>query len=259
MLLEGRVAIVSGVGPGIGREVALALAREGADVALAARSEDRLAKVAADVAALGCRAICVPTDVARAEDRERLAETTLKELGRVDILVNNAFMQPPLKPVEDLADEDWQRAFEVNMLGGMGMAKAVLPAMRSHDGGSIVFVNTMSSRTAGYGMGPYAATKAGMLVAARVLAREVGPDAIRVNSVAPGYVWGPNLRWWFKQLAKERAITPEAVYDEIATGMALRRIATSEEVANTILFLASDLSSGITGETIDVNAGRWFE
>jgi NAD(P)-dependent dehydrogenase (short-subunit alcohol dehydrogenase family) len=117
----------------------------------------------------------------------------------------------------------------------------------------------MSSRTAGYGMGPYAATKAGMLVAARVLAREVGPEGIRVNSVVPGYVWGPNLRWWFKQLAQERGITPEEVYEEVASGMALRRIPTSEDVANAILFLASDLASGITGESLDVNGGRWFE
>jgi NAD(P)-dependent dehydrogenase (short-subunit alcohol dehydrogenase family) len=259
MLLDGTVAIVCGVGPGIGREAALALAREGADVALAARTEEKLAKVAAEVTALGRRAVSVPTDVAVAGDRERLVEQAVKELGRLDVLVNNAFVQPPLKPTEDIAEEDWRRAFDVNMLGSIGMAKAVLPAMRSAGGGSIVFVNTMSSRTAGYGMGPYAATKAGMLVAARVLAREVGPDGIRVNSVVPGYVWGPNLRWWFKSLAAERGVTPEEIEKEVAAGMALRRIPTSEEVANAILFLASDLASGITGESLDVNGGRWFE
>lgn len=259
MLLEGKVVIVSGIGPGIGREAALTLARHGADVALAARTEEKLAKVAAELTTLGRRAIAVPADISVADDRERLVSTTLKELGRIDGLVNNAFVQPPLRATEDLADDDWRRAFEVNLLGSMGMAKAVLPAMRSQSGGAIVFVNTMSARTAGWGMGPYAASKAGLMIAARVLAREVGADGIRVNSVVPGYVWGPNLKWWFKQLAKERGVTPEQVYEEVAAGMALKRIPTSEEVANAILFLASDLSSGITGETLDVNGGRWFE
>lgn len=257
-LLTDRVAIVSGIGPGIGRETALALAREGADVVLGARTEARLAEVAAEVEALGRKAVRVPTDVADEAQCVRLADAARASLGRIDVLVNNAFVQPPMQTIEENSMDVWRQAVEVNLFGSLQMTKAVIPAMKEQGSGSVVFVSSMSARTTSPLFGAYSATKNALMSAARTLAGELGPAGIRVNSVVPGYVWGPSLRWWFKQLAKERGVTQEEIYTEVARDTCLRRIPTSAEVAACILFLASDLASAVTGQSLDVNSGQWF-
>ncbi len=259
MLLKDRVAIVSGIGPGLGKEIALALAREGADVALGARTEDRLREVAGEVEALGRRTIWAPTDVTDPAQRQALVDATVDAFGRVDVLVNNAFVQPPFKRIEYETEDMFRRAFEVNVLGGLGMARAVIPAMQAQGGGSIVFINTMSIRTSEIKTGAYAASKSALFGAARVLAREHGRDGIRVNSVMPGYVMGPNLEWYFNHLAEKEGVTPQDVYDRVAEQTALRHLPTSAEVADAVVFFASDLSRVITGQSLDVNGGHWFD
>jgi NAD(P)-dependent dehydrogenase (short-subunit alcohol dehydrogenase family) len=258
MLLEGRAVVVTGVGPGIGRETALAVAREGADVALGARTEERLREVAAEVEALGRKAVVVPTNIAKEEQCRALADACVSSFGRIDALVQNAFKQPPMRRIEDENAEEWQRAFNINVVGSISMAKAVLPAMRERGSGSIVFVSSLSARNADVTLGAYSAAKAALLSVARTMAREWGEYGIRVNSVAPGHVWGPNLEWYFNYLAKEQGRAMEDVKGEIDALSPLNKIATSEEIAKAILFLASDLSSGMTGQTIDVNAGAWM-
>ncbi len=259
MLLKDRVAIVSGIGPGLGREIALALAREGADVALGARSEDRLKEVAAEIESLGRRTVWRSTDVTVEGQRQALVDATVEAFGKVDVLVNNAFLQPPMKRIEYETEDMFRKAFEVNTLGGIGMAKAVIPAMKEGGGGSIVFINTMSIRTSEVKTGAYAASKSALLAAARVLAREHGRDGIRVNSVMPGYVWGPNLAWYFNHLAEKEGVTVQQVHERIADQTALQHIPTSAEVADAVVFFASDLSRVVTGQSLDVNAGHWFE
>jgi NAD(P)-dependent dehydrogenase (short-subunit alcohol dehydrogenase family) len=258
MLLEGRAAIVTGVGPGIGREAAVALAREGADVALGARTEQRLQEVAEEIEALGRKAVYLPTNIAKEEECVALADAAAQAFGRIDVLVQNAFKQPPMRRIEDENAQEWERAFRINVIGSISMAKAVLPAMKERKEGSIVFVSSLSARNADLELGAYSAAKAALLSVARTMAREWGGYGIRVNSVAPGHVWGPNLQWYFDFLAKEQGRSPEAVKAEIDALSPLNKIATSEEVAKAILFLASDLSSGMTGQTIDVNAGAWM-
>jgi NAD(P)-dependent dehydrogenase (short-subunit alcohol dehydrogenase family) len=258
MLLEGRAVVVTGVGPGIGRETALAVAREGADVALGARTEERLREVAAEVEALGRKAVVVPTNIAKEEQCRALADACVSSFGRIDALVQNAFKQPPMRRIEDENAEEWQRAFNINVVGSISMAKAVLPAMRERGSGSIVFVSSLSARNADVTLGAYSAAKAALLSVARTMAREGGEYGIRVNSGAPGHVWGPNLEWYFNYLAKEQGRAMEDVKGEIDALSPLNKIATSEEIAKAILFLASDLSSGMTGQTIDVNAGAWM-
>jgi NAD(P)-dependent dehydrogenase (short-subunit alcohol dehydrogenase family) len=259
VLLKDRVAIVSGIGPGLGKEIALALAREGADVAMGARTEDRLRDVAADIEALGRRSYWAATDVTDESQRRALVDGTVESLGRVDVLVNNAFVQPPFKRIEYETEEMFRTAFEVNVLGGLGMARAVIPAMQAQGGGSIVFINTMSIRTTLVKTGAYAASKSALFAAARVLAREHGRDGIRVNSVMPGYVWGPNLEWYFNHLADKEGVTPQDVYDRVAQETALRHLPTGAEVADAVVFFASDLSRVITGQSLDVNGGHWFD
>jgi NAD(P)-dependent dehydrogenase (short-subunit alcohol dehydrogenase family) len=259
MLLKDRVGIVSGIGPGMGRDLALALAREGANVVLGARTEDRLREVAADVEALGRRVAWRRTDIAEEAQCEALAETAREDFGRIDILVNNAFLPPSMKRIEYETIEHWRQSFDVNVLGSLQMTRAVVPVMKEQQSGSIVFINTMSIRTAEMKAGAYAATKSALFTMARVLARELGEHGIRVNTVLPGHVWGPSLEWWFEYLAKKQETTPQAVYDSVANQAALRHIPTSAEVADAVVFFASDLSRAVTGQSLDVNAGHWLE
>ena len=146
MLLKDRVAIVSGIGPGMGRDISLAFARQGANVVLAARGADKLEAVAAEVRACGRRALCVATDIAKVDDCRTLADAAQREFGRIDILVNNAF-RGGLEPLMADADtSEWRKIFDVNVFGSLQLTQAVIPHMRRGGGGSIVFINSMSMR-----------------------------------------------------------------------------------------------------------------
>jgi NAD(P)-dependent dehydrogenase (short-subunit alcohol dehydrogenase family) len=257
-LLAGRVVVVSGVGPGTGRSVALACAREGADVVLAARTVAAVEEVAAEVRSRGRRALAVPTDVARVDDCRRLADAARAELGRIDVLVNNAFRSAPYDAVERASMDDWRQIFDVNVFGSIQLSQAVIPHMRAQRGGSIVMINSMSVRVIEPRFGGYAASKGALMTAMQTMAKELGTDGIRVNAVVPGYIWGPALQRWFAQLATERGTTPEAIYAEIAARTALNHIPDSDEIADAVVFFASDLSRAITGQALDVNGGHYF-
>jgi len=257
MLLEDRTAIVSGIGPGMGRDISLAFAREGANLVLAARTAGSLESLVAEVRATGRRAIGVVTDIARDGDAERLVEAAVAEFGRVDVLVNNAFKGPSFKRFEDDALSSWRAVFDVNVFGALRLTQVVVPHMKER-GGSIVFINTMSTRIIEEGAGSYAASKGALLTAAQTLARELGRYRIRVNSVVPGYIWGKPVEGYFRMLAAQRGTTPEAVHAEIAGQTALNHIPTSAEIADAVLFFASDLSRVVTGQALDVNGGHFF-
>src|SRR6185369_434492 len=231
MLLKDRVAIVSGIGPGMGRDISLACAREGADVVLAARGADKLDAVAVEVRALGRRALSVPTDIASAEDCRRLTDTAQAEFGRIDILVNNAFKGGLEPRMADADTNEWRKIFDVNVFGSLQLTQAAIPHMRRRGAGSIIFVNSMSMRVIEPNFGGYAASKGALMIAAQTLAKELGRDGIRVNSVVPGYIWGPALQGYFNMLAKQQNTTPDAIYAEIASRTALNHIPTSEEIA----------------------------
>jgi NAD(P)-dependent dehydrogenase (short-subunit alcohol dehydrogenase family) len=257
MLLTDRVAIVSGIGPGMGRDISLAFAREGAHVVLAARSAGNLDTVAAEVRALGRHALCVPTDIAQPDQCQRLADAAHAEFGRIDVLVNNAYAGGPEPKIEDANLDAWRQVFDVNVFGSLQLSKAVIPHMKA-TGGSIIFINSMSMRIIEPGFGGYAASKGALMTAAQTLAKEVGAYHIRVNSVVPGYIWGASLEAYFTLLAKQQKTTPEAVYAHIAAHTALNHIPTSEEIAGAVVFFASDLSRVITGQALDVNGGHFF-
>ncbi|RIL06471.1 MAG: short-chain dehydrogenase [Proteobacteria bacterium] len=257
-MLQGRVAIVSGIGPGMGRDVSLALAREGADLVLAARPASKLAEVAEEVRAAGRRALEVPADITRVDDCRRVAAQAQEAFGRADVLVNNAFDMGAFVRMEDATAEDLLRPLRVNLIGSLQLTHEVLPLMKAQRRGSIVMINSMIVRDVLPSMGPYGASKAALLAATQGLAREMGPHGIRVNSVVPGYIWGESLRGYFAQQAKQRGVDPQTVYDEVAAQTALRHLPTSEEIADAVVFFASDLSRVVTGQSLDVNGGHVF-
>ena len=259
MLLEGRVALVSGIGPGLGRDISLRLADAGADIVLAARTESRLAEVAKEVEARGRRAVCVPTDITKDADAKNAVKAAVDSLGRLDVLVNNAFHTGTMTPFEaDDLDAGFRDTVEVNLFGSLRVSQAAIPVMKEQGRGSIVMINTMSIRRVSEGYSAYAASKAGLEAAARGMARELGPYGIRVNSVLPGYIWGPGVQAFFKARAVQEDRTEQEIYDEVAGEIALQSIPPSHEIAGAVVFYASDLSCAITGTALDVNGGHWI-
>jgi NAD(P)-dependent dehydrogenase (short-subunit alcohol dehydrogenase family) len=258
VLLASKVAIVSGVGAGLGRELALAFAREGAAVVLGARSEDFLRELADDIVAKGGSALAVPTNIADAAQCARLVETAVGELGRVDCLVNNAFRMDTFQSFEDADLATWRKIMDVNVFGTLQLTKRVLAPMKAQGAGSIVFVNSMIVRKPQPNQGGYTISKAALLSAAQVLAKELGPVGIRVNSILPGAMWGPNVQTWVKMLAESNGTSEQEEYDKLAAEMPLGVIPPDEDVANAAVFLASDLARMITGQSLDVNGGEVF-
>jgi NAD(P)-dependent dehydrogenase (short-subunit alcohol dehydrogenase family) len=256
--MKGRVAVVSGVGPGLGRSVALAFADAGAQVVLAARDANRLEAVAADVRARGATAVCVPTDITDASQRERLVRRAVDELGRLDALVNNAFTMGPMAKAIDLTVDDWRAAIEINLVATVALSLEAARWMIDHGGGAIVMVNSQAARRGAPRRGPYAASKAALLSAAQVLASELGPEGVRVNSVVPGQIWADSLEQHYASIAARRGTSVEDVVNRVVADIPLRRIARPEEVADAVVYLASDRASAITGQALDVNAGNWF-
>lgn len=259
MLLEGKVAIVSGIGPGMGRDISLAFANEGADVVLAARTASKLDAVAEEIHSLGRRALCVPTDIAKPDECAQLVAACIAEFGQLDVLVNNAFVQPPFLTIEDSTEEHFRAAFEVNFFGQAWLTKAAIPYLKQAAPSSVVFINTMSAWRMRENFGIYAASKLAQLGMAKTLAVELGKYRIRVNSVHPGYIWGPSVRWFFQTQAEQRGVSFDDVYNEVAAETAIHHLPGSDEIAQAVVFLASEkMSSSITGESIDVNAGMWI-
>jgi NAD(P)-dependent dehydrogenase (short-subunit alcohol dehydrogenase family) len=257
MLLKDKVAVVSGVGPGLGKEIALALAREGAAVVLGARTEAQLKDVAAEIEGTGGRALWVQTNITDVEQCRRLVHTATDGFGRVDVLVNNAFRPDAFERFEDVDLDKWRRIFEVNVFGSLQLTKEVIPPMKAQGGGSIVFINSMIIRKVLPNQGGYAASKGALLTAAQVLARELGSYKIRVNSVVPGWMWGPSVEALFEMRAGEGRSKQEQ-YDEIAREISLGVIPPDDDVANAVVFFASDRSALVTGQSLDVNGGEVF-
>jgi NAD(P)-dependent dehydrogenase (short-subunit alcohol dehydrogenase family) len=257
-LLEGRTAIVSGVGPGMGRDAALLLADHGAHVVLGARTESKVAAVADEVVDRGGSATAVRLDITDPASCTSVASTALEATGRIDVLVNNAFQDGTFRHFEDSDLADWKTTMDVNLWGTLQMTQAVVPAMRDQGRGRIVMVNTMSVRRIQARFGAYATSKGALETATKALAVELGPHGIRVNGIHPGYIWGDSVEAWFAYQASKRDVDPQVVYDEVAGETCLRYLPHSSEIVGSILFFASDLSLPITGQSLGVNCGHWL-
>jgi NAD(P)-dependent dehydrogenase (short-subunit alcohol dehydrogenase family) len=257
-LLTGRVAVVSGVGPGLGRAIALAFVDAGAAVVLVARDGKRLDKIASEVRTRDRDVSVVEADITVAPDRARIVAQAVAQWGRLDILVNNAFAMGPMAPALEIGDDEWRAVVEVNLVATVALSIEAARWMVEHGGGSIVMVNSQAARRGAPRRGPYAASKAGLLAAAQVLASELGPSGIRVNSVVPGQIWGESLESHYEQVAARRGVTVADVVAGVVRDIPLRRIPSAEEIAAAVVFLAGDGAAAITGQALDVNAGNWF-
>jgi NAD(P)-dependent dehydrogenase (short-subunit alcohol dehydrogenase family) len=255
-VLAGRVVVISGVGPGLGRAIAEQCARAGADLVLASRTEARLQEVAADITALGRRALVVPTDINDDAAAQHLLDASVGEYGHVDALISNAFAVPPLGPLQTVDFDQARAGFETNVFAALRLSRLFLPAL-SETHGNIVMINSSVLRHSSQPYGAYKMTKASLLALAQCLASEFGPRGVRVNSVAPGWIWAETLQNYFGYLAHQRGVDAQVVYDEIAATIDLRRLPVPDEIADAVVFMASDLARGVTGHCLDVNCGEY--
>jgi NAD(P)-dependent dehydrogenase (short-subunit alcohol dehydrogenase family) len=245
MLLADKVCIITGAASqrGIGRATARLFSQHGGSVVIV-DLDDGQAKAAA--AELGEGHLGFACDVTDRQSCQNAAERVVGELGRVDVLVNNAGITQPLK-IMDIRPDNYDAVLDVNLRGTLYMSQAVIPQMREQRSGSIVCMSSVSAQRGGgiFGGPHYSAAKGGVLGLAKAMARELGPDTVRVNSITPGLI--------------QTDITGGKLTDElkveIAAGIPLGRLGVADDVANACLFLASDLSSYITGAVIDVNGG----
>lgn len=258
-LLTDKVVVVSGVGPGLGKALCLQAAAQGAKVVLAARTESRLNAIRDEIgAAESGAALVVPTDITDDAQVENLVRAAVDEFGSVDVLINNAFAMPSMKPLARTDFEQIAASIDLTVLGTLRVIKAFTEALEASKG-SIVNINSMVIRHSEPRYGSYKLTKSALLAMSQTLATELGGKGIRVNSVAPGYIWDDQLKWYFGEIAKKYGITEDQVYEQTAAKSDLKRLPEPDEIARAALFLASDLASAITGHTLDVNCGEYHD
>jgi NAD(P)-dependent dehydrogenase (short-subunit alcohol dehydrogenase family) len=259
MLFADKVAVITGGGRGIGRAIALKFAKEGAAIVVAARTESQIEAVASEIRAAGGRAVTVPTDVAEEKDCERLIGAADAQFGRVDILVNNAGEYGPVRPVEEITPPEWDRVIAVHLRAAYLLTRLVLPGMYARASGVILNISSLSAKSA-FGWGsPYAAAKAGMLGLTRVSAAEAARKGVRVNAICPGPVTETKMsKDLGKILAERMGVSPEKQLAGFLDTVLQGRGQTAEEIAAAALFLCSDHSSAITGQSLNVDGGTAF-
>lgn len=245
-MTDARVAVVTGAGRGLGLAISQRLANDGRHVVIAELDERNGSEAAATIVTCGGAATFVRTDIADARSLAVLAERA-QSLGRVDALVNNAaIVSLARQPFEEIPEEEWDRVLEVNLKGCWLCTRAVTPLLRAAGGGSIVNLASEVVHSGSAGLAHYVASKAGIVGLTRVLARELGPDQIRVNALAPGFI----------RTEGATGLTAGAPYDTSATP--LGRLGAPDDLLGALAFLISDESEFVTGQTLLVNGGRFF-
>ncbi|MFB3048842.1 MAG: SDR family NAD(P)-dependent oxidoreductase [Acidimicrobiia bacterium] len=249
-----RIAVVTGAGQGIGRQIALAFADAGYNVVLAARNVANLHETAELVKAKGSEAHVIPTDVTSEPDVAALADA-VKVIGPIHALINNSGIGGPSGPLWELDVDEWDETFAVNVRGTFLVTRALLPQMIELGSGSVTVIGSISGKRPLWGRSVYTASKLALVGLVRTLAMEAGPHGIRVNLISPGFVAGPRLDWVIQKQAEGRGLTEAEVRAEFEAHSPLGRLTEAQDVANTCVFLASDNAAAITGDDINVNSG----
>ncbi|NML54856.1 SDR family oxidoreductase [Streptomyces sp. R302] len=257
-LLQGKTVVVSGVGTGLGHRVAEAVVRDGGNAVLGARTEANLVRTATAIDPAGGHTAHRATDITDEAQCEALAALAVERFGGIDAVVHVAAWDSYFGGLADADFATWQGVLDVNLLGTLRMTRACLPALRAGGGGSVVFIGTQSAVAAPTQVqqAAYAASKGALTSAMYSLARELGPDRIRVNTVLPGWMWGPPVEAFVRYTAATESVAETEVLTRLTSRMALPDLATDTDVAHAVAFLASPRSRAITGQSLLVNAGE---
>jgi NAD(P)-dependent dehydrogenase (short-subunit alcohol dehydrogenase family) len=260
LLPPGKVAVVTGIGPGLGREIALGLAELGTRLAIGARSTEMLESVAAEIRGLGGEVVAQRTDLTDRASCQALVEAAVTRFGGVDILVQNGHDPGDWSTVEDADPAFWRKVMETNLFGALHLYQACLPSMKAKGDGRICFVNSgAANNRAPHGLSAYAASKAALATLVRSIALENGRYGIRCNGAHMGVIDGGNVRPWFEAMAKQKGQSIEQYMEEYYdANLPLRYVPTPRECAGTVIYLVSDLARVVTGQAVSCNGGEWF-
>ncbi len=263
MLLKDKIVIVSGIGPGLGVKLAIEAAREGAaGVVCAARSIGKLDDAEARIKALGTdtKVLKQVTDITDREQCEALAAAAIKAFGRIDALVNSAFYHGDMDYASSADLDAWMSGpIATNLIGTLKLTQAVIPQMKQQKSGAIVMINTMAVRQIPpLGEAGYAASKAALANSTKWLAKELGPEGIRVNTVHMGWMWGAPVQGYMEWQAQQNKVPVGSLIAQVASQIPIGRIPPDEECARAALFMVSDYASVVTGASLDVNGGHYM-
>jgi 3-oxoacyl-[acyl-carrier protein] reductase len=244
--LAGKVALVTGAAQGIGKAVALLLARNGADIVVSDINLEKAEETAKEVQILGRKALAIKVDVAKSDDVDKMVQAILAQFGHIDILINNAGIARD-KLILRMTEEDWDAVLNINLKGTFNCTKAVVRHMSKQKSGKIVSIASVVGEMGNAGQGNYAASKAGVIGFTKTVAREFAQRGINVNAIAPGYIETPMTE-----------ALPDKVKEDLKRLIPMDRLGKPEDVAEAVLFLVSESANYITGQVLNVNGGIYM-
>ncbi len=246
MKLKGRVALITGAAQGIGKSIALLLARNGANIVVSDINLEKAEETAKEIESIGSKSMAIKVDVANLKNVEQMVEAILEKFGKIDILVNNAGITRD-KLILRMTEEDWDAVLNVNLKGTFNCTKVVVRHMAKQRNGKIVSIASVVGEMGNAGQANYSASKAGVIGLTKTIAREFAQRRINVNAIAPGYIETPMTE-----------ILPEKVKEELKSLIPMERLGKPEDVAEAVLFLVSEESNYITGQVLNVNGGIYM-
>lgn len=262
MILQGKVVVISGIGPGLGVKLALEAVRGGArGVVLAARSAAKLQDAHQRIDTLGtdCEVLEWPTDILDVEQCRALVKRTVEQFGRIDCLVNSAYNPGDVMGnLQSNGTQGWSAIFQTNVFGTMNLALEVAAQMKAQGGGAMVMINSMVTRKPLLGQGGYAASKSALATAVRYMAQEYAPFGVRINTAAMGWMWGTPVEQYMQQVEQQQGLSVDEQKAAVASNIPMGSIPTDEDCAKAALLLVSDYTSAVTGAWLDINGGEYM-
>ncbi len=255
-MLQDKRILITGVGTGLGKEVARQCLEDGAKITIGARTLGNLEAVAAELDPGGERVEIVAMDIGKVADCRNIVARAEARFGGIDALIQVAAYEMAWGGVEDADFEHWRKAFDINVIGCMELVRAAKPAMVRSGGGSVILIGSQSMYEEQLPQMGYAASKGALQTAMFYMAKDLGPENIRVNMVVPSWMWGPPVKMWVEMTAKGENLPEEVVKARITDNIPLGDIVPDEEVANAAVFFASDRAKMISGQTLMVNGGE---